>query len=262
MLDGIDTGYEGKFDFRTAPPNPTRTYLLASVPRAGSTHFSHLLWKTGCLGAPLEYLNFDPAGPYGFAASSTELQLQLWRSVLRRRSSPNGVFGLKAFVMQFDQLNRANPPLLQDVLAAVLPRDAPRNIVYLRRRDRVAQVVSYARATLSGIWRKEQERGQHPSLEYSQEALDACERGILFQEHAWEKMFNDLRIDPLPMWHEDVLADPQAAAGAVARYLGVTLDEAAAVAIPEIHKQSEHDTSEWRARLTAARGSASGDEEP
>src|SRR5215207_8866293 len=104
MLTHIETGYEGKFDFADRRPGPETSYLLASVPRAGSTHFSHLLWATGCLGAPLEYLNFESAGPYGFAAASPELQQQLWRSVLRRRCSPNGVFGLKAFPQQLDRL--------------------------------------------------------------------------------------------------------------------------------------------------------------
>jgi LPS sulfotransferase NodH len=256
MLDGIDTGYEGKFDFPGRSEGPKLSYLLASVPRAGSTYFSHLLWKTGCLGAPLEYLNFDRNGPYGFAASSPELQDQLWRSVLRRRCSPNGVFGLKAFVMQLDQLSQANPPLLRDVMAAMLPREGARKIIYLRRRDRVAQVVSYARASLSGIWRKEQESAHQAPIAYSHEALEACERGIAFQEEAWERMFNDLKIEPLAMWHEDALADPHAAAGAVAHYLGVRLDPDASVAVPEIRKQSEHDAAEWRSKFAAVRGPA------
>src|SRR3954452_13784534 len=76
MLDHIDTGYEGKFDFAPRVAGPERAYLLASLPRAGSTHFSHVLWRTGCLGALLEYLNFQPAGPYGFAAASADLQQQ------------------------------------------------------------------------------------------------------------------------------------------------------------------------------------------
>ena len=116
MLTGIETGYEGKYDFPQRAEGPERTYMLASLPRAGSTHFSHVLWKTGCLGAPLEYLNFEPGGPYGFAAQSPEMQQQLWRSVLRRRCSPNGVFGLKVFSMQMDQLRQANSTLLEDVL--------------------------------------------------------------------------------------------------------------------------------------------------
>ena len=217
MLDHIDTGYEGKFDFSPRAEAPELTYLLASVPRAGSTHFSHILWRTGCLGAPLEYLNFDPAGPYAFAAASPEAQLELWHSVLRRRCSPNGVFGLKAFPLQLQQLQRTNPALLADVLETMLPRDRPRQIVYLRRRDRVAQAVSYARASMSGVWRKEQESDGAPPLAYSQEQLEAAERGIAFQEDVWARMFHDLRIEPLAMWHEDVLANPARAALAVLR---------------------------------------------
>src|SRR4029079_7621853 len=176
---------------------PGRTYLLASVPRAGSKFFSHLLWRTGYLGAPLAYLNFEPAGPYGFAAASPQLQHQLWRSVLRRRCSPNGVFGLKAFPPQLHDLQQKNPALLQEVIATMLPSDRPRRVVYLRRRDRVAQAVSYARADLSGVWRKEQENEGAAQLDYSDDALEAAERGIAFQEAAWEQMFQELRIEPL-----------------------------------------------------------------
>ena len=238
MLVDIDTGYEGKFDFPARAQGPEISYLLASAPRAGSTHFSHVLWRTGCLGAPLEYLNFEPLGPYGFAAASTSLQQQLWRSVLRRRCSPNGVFGLKAFPAQLEQLQQMNPPLLEDVLATVLPRDRPRRIVYLRRRDRVAQAVSYARASLSGVWRKEQEGAGPARIEYSQEALKSAEQGIVFQEGVWERMFSDLRIEPLRVWHEDVLASAEAAARQVADYVGVTIEPQAAVQVPEIEKQS------------------------
>lgn len=47
MLEGIETGYEEKFDFPYRSQPPERTYILASVPRSGSTYVSHLLWRTG-----------------------------------------------------------------------------------------------------------------------------------------------------------------------------------------------------------------------
>lgn len=253
MLNNFNTGYEGKFDFppRTRPPD--RTYLLASVPRAGSTYFSHVLWQTGCLGAPLEYLNFETAGPYGFAANSPPLQQELWHSVLRRRCSPNGVFGLKAFPQQLEDLQRSNPALLADVLAVMLPRDRPRPVVYLRRRDRVAQTVSLARASLSGVWRKDQERADAEPPEYSQEALDAAERGIEFQESVWANMFADLRVEPLNLWHEDVLADPAQAARQVADYLSVETDPRFAIEVPTIEKQSEGGAQAWAERYARSR---------
>ena len=253
MLTDIDTGYEGKFDFPRRVDGPDVTYLLASVPRAGSTRFSHHLWRTGCLGAPLEYLNFLSGSPYGFAANSPDVQLQLWHSVLRRRCAPNGVFGLKAFPQQLQQLESSNPPLLGEVLSVVLPPDKPRRVVYLLRRDRVAQTVSYARANMSGVWRKEQERADAAPPEYSEEQLEAAERGIALQEGVWQQMFDELRINPLRLWHEDVLADPGAATRSVADYLGVMIDPDKEVHVPIIEKQSEGDSADWIERYARSR---------
>ena len=220
-LDGIETGYEPKFDFPRAAHETKISYLLASVPRAGSSFLSHELWRTGCLGAPLEYLNFKPGGPFHFAASSTEAQQQLWARVVQTRTSPNGVFGLKAFLMQFHELQQSNPRLLASVLEQLLPKDRPRHIVYLRRRDKVAQAVSYARAAKSGVWRKEQESERSSWIDFSREDVEAAGRGIRVQEERWERMFSDLRIEPLRIWHEDTLSDPAATVRHVASYLGV-----------------------------------------
>ena len=249
MLDGIETGYEGRYDFPGRGEPPDIFYLLASVPRSGSTYLSHVLWGTGCLGAPLEYLNFDPAGPYSFASSSPGLQRDLWRSVLRRRTSPNGVFGLKAFPVQLEALQQDNAALVSDVFAMLMGSGRPR-VVYLSRRDRVAHTVSYARAALSGVWRKEQE-GPAPSVDYSPEALRTGELLIEGQSAAWEAMFQDLRVQPLRLWHEDVIADPRQAAARTAEYLGVHLSADAAVQVPVIQKQDESDAKRWISRYAA-----------
>jgi LPS sulfotransferase NodH len=250
MLEGIETGYEGKYDFPPRSAAPELAYLLASVPRTGSTWFSHLLWSSGSLGAPLEYLNFDEAGPYGFASRSPPQQQWLWRSVLRRRTSPNGVFGVKCFPSQLQQLQEGHPALLSDVMSTVLSCRPPR-IVWLGRRDEVAHAVSYVRAILSGVWRKEQEADGDTRLEYSNIAIERA-RGLLNgQLAAWEEMFRDLRIEPLRLWYEDVTAAPEEAVKRVADYLGVELRPDAVVTVPAIKRQSEADSIEWASRYLA-----------
>ena len=199
----------------------------------------------GCLGAPLKYLNFNPAGPYHFAASSIDAQQQLWARVMQTRTSPNGVFGLKAFLMQFHELQQSNPRLLASVLAELLPKDRPKPIVYLRRRDKVAQAVSYARAAKSGVWRKEQESERSSWIDYSREEIEAAGRGIVAQEERWEQMFSDLRIQPLRIWHEDTLKDPAAAARQVASYLDVVIDPRQVLDVPAVLKQSEGNSAAW-----------------
>jgi len=255
MLDGIETGYEGKFDFPPAgAAAPERSYLLAAIPRTGSTWLSHLLWRTGCLGAPLEYLNFEPSGPFGFAANSPDVQLRLWRSLLFRRTSPNRVFGLKAFPTQLEALVETNPPLLASVLETVLPRGRDRKILYLRRRDRDRHLVSYARALTSGVWRKEQEAAHPARAEYSDEVVASAERLIDLQEGIWERMFADLGTEPLRLFYEDVVAAPDEAVEQAAAFLGVELDPGAAFEVPEIVRQSESDAALWASRVAARRG--------
>lgn len=249
MFD-FDTGYEGKFDLPITDGSPRITYMFATVPRTGSSWLSHLLWETGCLGAPLEYLNFD-AGPYFFANGQPAEQDRLWRSVQRRRTTANGVFGFKCFPMQLETLQEVNPGLLQQVMSAVLAGKPPR-IVYLQRRDRVAHAVSYARAILTGVWRAEQEKGG-AAPEYDQADLENAERWIELHQGAWEEMFRDLRLSPLRLWYEDIVADPAGAVKQVADYLGVTIDPAAAISVPEVRKQDETQSLQWAAKYAAAR---------
>lgn len=250
MLLGVETGYEAEFDFPPYRPTPPRPYLLASVPRSGSTYVSHLLWQTGCLGAPLEYCNFDPAGPYGHASESVAEQQRLWRDALARRTSPNGVFGLKGFPVQFEALHASNPALLAEVMRAIFPSPLRGRVVLLHRRDRTAHAISYARAILSGVWRAEQERGGRAEPEYSRIAVERAGRMIDSQERAWQAMLADLKIAPLELWYEDTLANPAAAIDAVAGYLGVEIDPAAAVKVPPIERQSQQGAREWAERYT------------
>ena len=247
MREGITTGYEREFDFPARPQGPQIAWLLATVPRSGSTYLSHVLWRTGCLGAPLEYLNFEPAGPYGFAANSPERQTEIWRHVLTHRTSPNGVFGLKGFPQQFQQLQEYNFELLKDALRTLAPGNASR-VVQLKRRDRTAHSISYARALLSGVWRKEQEGEGGAEPEYSAVAVERAARLLDIQEDAWRQMFSDLRINPLNLWYEDVVADPDAACRAVAEYLDVELDPASNVEVPQVERQSRSGREEWMRR--------------
>jgi LPS sulfotransferase NodH len=144
---------------------------------------------------------------------------------------------------------------LDQVMTTVLPRQAQRRVIHLRRRDRVAHAVSYARASMSGIWRKEQENSAARPIEYSIEALEAAERGIEFQEAVWEQMFGELGLEALTIWHEDVVSDGDAVVRAVADYLGVTIDPGSGVEVPPVEKQSEGDSLAWAERYASTRSS-------
>jgi LPS sulfotransferase NodH len=248
MLEGVESGYEAKYDFPYWQALPRLGYMLATVPRTGSTYVSHLLWRSGCLGAPLEYLNFLPGSPYAFAHGSPEKQHELWRSLLHRRTSPNGVFGVKCFSAQLRELQPQNPALLIEVIGQLIPRGRNAKVIRLKRRDKVAHAISYARAALSGVWHKVQESGEPPKVDYSHRAVDHARRLLDHQEADWDMLFGEQGVQQLTLWYEDVLDQPEAAVRNVADFLGVALDPAAAVPVPPIERQSQADPALWAER--------------
>jgi LPS sulfotransferase NodH len=64
-------------------------------------------------------------------------------------------------------------------------------------------------------------------------------------------MLADLNITPLELWYENVLASPSATLDAVAGYLGVEIDPAAAVKVPPIERQSQEGARDWARRYTS-----------
>ena len=245
MLDGIETGYEEKYDFPRRGVPPAHIYLFAATPRSGSTFLSHLLWQSGCLGAPLEYLNFLPSGPYGGLSGKQAEQIALWRSLLLRRTSPNGVFGIKCFPTQMQELQQRNPALFMEVMGTLFPQGRQAMVVRLRRRDELAHAISYARAALSGVWRKEQEANGPAEVDYDPRAIDHARQLIRQEEANWDRLQAQAKIEPLTLWYEDVVAAPGRAVEQVAGHLGVSVDPAAAIAIPKVEKQSETDPRRW-----------------
>ncbi len=246
-IDGITTGHEQRFDWPPLNRAP-QTYILASVPRTGSTYLSHLLWRTGCLGAPLEYLNFEPTGPLGAASNSPDAQIKLWRRAISFRTSPNGVFGVKTFPLQMEELGRKNPKLLSMVMRFLLAKGAGSKVVQLRRRDKAAHAISLARASLSGIWRAEQEKDGVEHVPYSPALVQRAEHELALQEQAWQQMYRETGITPLVVWYEDVVENSDPVVRQVADYLGVTLDPAMAVDIPEIQQQDQTGARQWKER--------------
>jgi LPS sulfotransferase NodH len=253
-LEGIETGYEERHDFPFRLEPPERVYLMASIPRSGSTFLSHILWKTGCLGAPLEYLNFLPGSPYGFAHQDPAKQNELWRSALQRRTSPNGVFGVKCFPAQLHWTRQNNPDLYVHFMKRMLPHGPSAHVIRLRRRDETAHAISLARASLSGVWRKEQEPEGGAEVAFSEAAFRRAKVLLQSDEEIWNALQGQARFTPLDMWYEDVVSDPALATRSVAAYLGVSLDPGSQVSIPVVDKQGERDALRWAERLSCSNG--------
>lgn len=227
-----------------------RRYVIASVPRSGSSLLAHLLWETGVAGAPNEYLNplqrrrFDER----FGALPVEVYVERLEKI---RTTANGVFGLK--------IHRHHARRWVESLGLDLADLAPdARWVTTVRRDRVAQAVSLEIAHQTRRWAHRPEP-PHRQAVYDEHALRRRLRAIGRQISGWAEFFEAHRIVPLTVWYEDLVADPDTTLASVLDHIDPPGYDSLApgldvrdVGRPRPERQADGVSAEWIARFRGA----------
>lgn len=105
------------------------------------------------------------------------------------------------------------------------------SFVYLSRADKVAQAVSLAIATQTGLWHRNadgsvREQAEHGGPARYDHALIAANLTMLETEQkGWNTWFANQSITPLELTYEALALDPAACAKNVFRFLGHTHDD-------------------------------------
>lgn len=222
--------------------NDQRGYAICTAPRSGSNLLCQYLTSTGILGRPLEYFNWQGRRSSEDAAYPIEPSDQC-RMILTRGATENGVYGVKLFWYQ-----HTDTSALLDWTRA-LPN---LSYIYLERRDRLAQAISWARALQTSQYRSTQLRRAEPVYDADAIRLRLYE---LDREYAhWASFFAQRGLAPLTFAYEDFIGDPQPAVDAVARLLGMPPSP---IAPEQINLAIQRDalSEEWRARFLRAEGS-------
>lgn len=257
---------------------PRRTLVVASHPRSGSTLLGEAIHAAGGVGLPLEYFHrgFRPRFEARWGTASTDAYIQ---AVHRFRTDPAGVFGVKLFWRDIEELAHERGPAPQSEVPRPLPDDLTPSdyrelfariedaipnptFIYLRRRDRVRQAVSSLTAQRTGHWREVPGAPRRPALEpptYDFERLagqiadaDRCHRH-------WTGFFSALGVEPYEISYERLVADYQVTVGALLTEIGAT-DKTERP--PRLHRQSDaaseamalrylRDEAAWRASRSA-----------
>jgi LPS sulfotransferase NodH len=134
-----------RFDLPEA--TPAHRHLFVAEPRSGGSLLAEALRSTGQAGVPFEYLNPRLIEAYAerFGRSETAPTDEYIAHLLRHRTTPNGVFVFKALVEQ------VGPHLMgRGLLGRFL--ESFGKLVVLYRRDKLAQAVSYYKASVSDAW--------------------------------------------------------------------------------------------------------------
>lgn len=241
--------YDKEMDFLTHHARPGCRYILATMPRSGSTLCSIRLWQSGQLGAPLEYLNFRMASGllerlgYGLGEDGRpndgDQLAQYWRNLHQLRTSPNGVFGCKLFICNLMVLANRYPEFLSSI--------APTHVVYLTRMSLVRQAISYYRAQRSNAWFGGVRAKQ--SLEYDFQRIQSCLVSLCTQMAVWEQLFKKWGVTPLRVYYEQMCQRPRGVVGAIKVHLDVAHDPAERISVPLLVRQADRTTEAWQARF-------------
>ena len=224
-------GWEG------APP-PHVSYIVCSLPRSGSSLLCDVLAGTELAGAPTEYLDRNQMEAFEreWGVSGMDDYLQALRA---RKTSPNGVFGLKAHFHQ-----------LRDVLGKRdLDAEFPGlRLVYIQRHDHVRQAVSWARAIQTGQWASDHpvRRGEpHFDAAEIRTLIDRIER----EEAGWDEFFAQRGERPLRFDYAELAAAPGAAVRQVLEFIGVEVAADFEPPQPTIARQADELSEDWVRRF-------------
>lgn len=185
-------------------------YMISSTPRSGSHFLSHVLRRAGCFGYPLEYLNPSNLRRWKEILGENN-DAEAFRRIKRIRTSGNGVFGVK--------LHYSHLATMHDVEDKVYDY----KIIHLRRRDKLKQAISFARASQTGSWIS----GMTAIREarYQWDLIHNKLNAICLDEAGWQSYFLSVGAHPLTIYYEDVVEDPSEGVRRCASFLSLDLLE-------------------------------------
>lgn len=225
-------------------------FIICSVQRSGSTLLGTLLSRSGDMGVPHEYfhwLRFAPVFCERFGSDfaegdhATEPVIEQYiDALLRARTTPSGVFGLKCHFDQFNAILRS-PAFLQAF-------QGMRNI-WLRRRDILAQSVSFCMSVQTERWHSFQRNLARPR--YNTKQIDKAIKIIQDCDNGWCQYFSINDIAPLELWYEDLANRPVEVARQVCDFVGQAQAAIPPVEDTGIKRMANDMNRDWMRRYRA-----------
>lgn len=199
----------------------TFTYLILSQPRTGSNMITSALVNSRCAGVPDEYFNRDYLMKLSQPLTLNSVK-KYYQDIVSRRTSPNGVFGMKIHHIQFQNLFMDKDTVTSDGLDFIKSFD---KLILMSRRDKIAQAMSNFMAVRTWNWHsgsKDHEGRQN--YEFTQKdapALLNIIRSAVEGELFWNELCQQLDLNPLRVVYEELSQAPQVEVKKVLAHLGM-----------------------------------------
>ena len=225
--------YSRAMQFRSifADAGVERSILLASTFRSGSTYVAELLRQNGIIGLSLEKFNMiwkvSAAPDKAFARAVDEIA----------RINENGVFAAK--IMWPHKTNLARCLRLERAQSSLLAESFPDpRWIWVKRRDKVRQAISFWRARQSGRWHVF-DGSVEPAIAYDFDEIRECYREMLLHDVCWGDFFAQTGIAPFVVEYEDLKDDLPAQIAAMLDFAG---RPAGAQIVTQVRLKQQRDT--------------------
>jgi LPS sulfotransferase NodH len=231
---------------------PSISYIIASTQRSGTHLLCSVLRSTGIAGSPDEFFLSKPGETWEKRWGAPSRNGYVER-VLQDNTGTNGVFGAVVMWNYFERMLQ----MLQEipahenlngaqVLAAVFGNP---KYIWMRRRNRVEQAVSWAMACQTGVWaqRVGVTSQPHATPKFDFRVIDEWCNRISDHEASWANYFRENQIEPLVLYYEDVVACHRTAAERVLEFLALPLPHRMDIPAPAVEKQANEISAQWAA---------------
>lgn len=234
------------------------SYLICATPRSGSTLLCGLLDSSGVAGHPASYFNRKSLNEYAddwriARPRDGRIDEAFVRAALTAGKTSNGVFGGRIMAETLPELisglaAAVSIPAVTDVdlLRAQLGQ---LRFVHLRRRDVVAQAVSWAKSLQTHFWHPGEAvapGGQDPH--YDEELIGRLVATIERSEADWTVWFASHGIVPCEVTYEELAADPPRTAQKVLDYLGLNVPPDRQLVVGH-RRQADQLNADWITRF-------------
>lgn len=259
---------------------PHRSYIISCTPRSGSHLLADGLASTRLAGQPTERFPRFARGIELTRAQrdamvtdappeesyDAEQDAEYTKKIIELGTSPNGVFGL---TLHWFQVNDAVRRIREYIKSK---SDAPNEVfslafpnlsyIWLRRRDKVAQAVSWFKAIQTGQYLKvrgtdlgSQSAPAAATVEFDYGKIRSYWSALRSFENGWEHFFEEHRLTPLVIYYEDLAKGYESSIRQSLVFLGLG-DGNVSIAPPRHEKAADEQSLLWVERFRSMQASA------
>lgn len=225
-------------------------YLVYATPRSGSYLLCEALTNTNLAGHPAEYF-----GPYQITTLSKRWDfsnhIEYLSKLLQERATPNGIFGAKitwrqflGFIESLQHIPGYEGIPVPDLMSTIFPN---LHYIWITRRDKLRQAISYWKALQTGAWTLSKGQQQtsigEPTFDFG--AINELIRRIVKDEADIQQYFSVCHVQPFTVLYEELVTAYEETAIEILKYLNVQVPKNLVFAERKLVQQTDAQSEEW-----------------